>query len=88
MELKDTIPGMLSPDYKERFIAEYRQLSIRTLKLEIFLDNYRNGRLSFKPTCSIELLEQQLDIMKTYITVLEERAKIEGVSEVCTRNEQ
>ena len=87
-ELKDTVTGMLSPDYKERFIAEYRQLSIRTLKLETFLDNYRNGQLSFKPTCNIELLERQLDIMKAYITVLEERAKIEGVSEVCTRNEQ
>ena len=86
-ELKDTVTGMLSPDYKERFIAEYRQLSIRTLKLEMFLDNYRNGRLSFKPTCNIELLERQLDIMKTYITVLKERAKIEGISEVCTRNE-
>lgn len=86
-ELKDTVTGMLSPDYKERFIAEYRQLSIRTLKLEMFLDNYRNGRLSFKPTCNIELLERQLDIMKTYITVLKERAKIEGISEVCTKNE-
>lgn len=80
MELRDTVPGMLSPDYKERFTAEYKQLSIRALKLETFLDNYRNGRLSFKPTCSIELLEQQLDIMKAYITVLEERAKIEGVN--------
>lgn len=79
MELKDTIPGMLSPDYKERFTAEYKQLSIRALKLEIFVDNYRNGRLSFKPTCSIELLEQQLDIMKAYMAVLEERAKIEGI---------
>ena len=80
MELRDTIPGMLSPDYKDRFTAEYKQLSIRALKLEIFIDDYRNGRLSFKPTCSIELLEQQLDIMKAYIAVLEERAKIEGIN--------
>lgn len=79
MELRDTIPGMLSPYYKERFTAEYEQLSIRALKLETFIDNYRNGRLSFKPTCNIELLERQLDIMKAYIAVLEERAKIEGV---------
>lgn len=80
MELKDTIPGMLSPDYKERFTAEYEQLSIRAQKLETFIDNYRNSRLSFKPTCNIELLEQQLDIMKAYMAVLEERAKIEGVN--------
>ena len=80
MELRDTIPGMLSPDYKERFTAEYQQLCIRAQKLETFIDNYRNGRLSFKPTCNIELLEQQLDIMKAYMAVLEERAKIEGVN--------
>lgn len=79
MELRDTIPGMLSLNYKERFIAEYRQLSIRTLKLETFIDNYRHGRLSFKPMCNIELLSRQLDIMKAYMAVLEERAKIEGV---------
>ena len=80
MELKDTIPGMLSPDYKERFTAEYNQLSIRAQKLEVFIDNYRNGRLNFKPTCDLELLEQQLDIMKAYMAVLEERARIENVN--------
>lgn len=80
MELKDTIPGMLSLDYKERFTAEYEQLSIRAQKLETFIDNYRNGRLSFKPMCSIELLEQQLHVMKAYMAVLEERAKIEGIN--------
>lgn len=37
MKLRDTIPGMLSPDYKERFTAEYEQLSIRALKLETFM---------------------------------------------------
>ena len=80
MELRDTIPGMLSPDYKERFTAEYEQLSIRASKLETFIDNYRNGRLNFKPTCDLELLSRQLDIMKAYMAVLEERAKIEGVN--------
>ena len=38
MELRDTIPGMLSLDYKERFTAEYEQLSIRASKLETFID--------------------------------------------------
>lgn len=79
MELRDTIPGMLSLDYKERFTAEYEQLSIRAQKLETFIDNYRNGGLNFKPMCSIELLEQQLDIMKACMAVMEERAKIEGI---------
>lgn len=80
MELRDTIPGMLSLDYKERFTAEYEQLSIRAQKLETFIDNYRNGRLNFKPTCDLELSSRQLDIMKAYIAVLEERARIENVN--------
>lgn len=29
MVLSETINGMVSEDYKERFIAEYQQLSIR-----------------------------------------------------------
>lgn len=80
MELRDTIPGMLSLDYKERFTAEYEQLSIRASKLETFIDNYRNGRLNFKPTCDLELLSRQLDIMKAYMAVLEERARVENVN--------
>lgn len=80
MELRDTIPGMLSLDYKERFTAEYEQLSIRAQKLEVFIDNYRNGRLNFNPTCDLELLSRQLDIMKAYMAVLEERARIENVN--------
>ena len=34
MELKDTIIGMTSPDYKERFKAEYQQVKIRYTKLK------------------------------------------------------
>lgn len=29
MKLCETVEGMNSPDYKERFIAEYQQLAIR-----------------------------------------------------------
>ena len=37
MELKETVEGMTSPDYKERFKAEYRQTKIRYEKLKHFL---------------------------------------------------
>lgn len=37
--LKDTVDIMCSTDYKERFIAEYKQLEIRILGLERMLDN-------------------------------------------------
>ena len=33
-ELKDTVDGMLSTDYKERFVAEYQQTKIRYEKLK------------------------------------------------------
>ena len=37
MELNETVKLMRSVDYKERFIAEYWQLKIRTEKLQAFL---------------------------------------------------
>ena len=35
--LKDAAAGMLSPGYKERFVAEYRQLRARLAKLSDFI---------------------------------------------------
>lgn len=40
MELKDTIAGMTSPDYKERFKAEYYQVKIRYEKLKSLLNKW------------------------------------------------
>ena len=62
MELKDTIEMMNSADYKERFIAEYRQTKIRYEKLKAFNTkieaSYRTGgnvEISSKPTlCAVE----------------------------------
>jgi hypothetical protein len=39
MVLSETINGMVSEDYKERFIAEYQQLSIRHDGLKKMLDS-------------------------------------------------
>lgn len=79
MTLSDTIVFMISDDYKERFRAEYDQLNIRMTKLEKFIEMFKDDELSFEPTCSIDLLEKQLDVMKTYKVILEERAKLENV---------
>ena len=38
IELKDTVSGMTSEDYKERFVAEYQQTETRYLKLKTFCD--------------------------------------------------
>lgn len=79
MELKDTIPMMESPDYKERFKAEYCQLGIRIGKLSSMLSSWAAGELNFQPTCPYSLLEAQLNSMKLYYHFLAERAKLEGI---------
>lgn len=70
---------MQSSDYKERFKAEYLQLKIRITGLSIALKKYKDDTLTFKPSCSYELLHTQLVYMECYLNILEERAKIEGI---------
>jgi len=79
MELKDTITGMTSLDYKERFKAEYQQTKIRHDKLEDMLNKHFRGELDFVPTSPIGLLNEQLLWMEHYLGVLEARAHHEGI---------
>lgn len=79
MELKDTITMMESDDFKDRFRAEFHQVRIRREKLIDMLDKWNRGELGFKPKCSFEMLCTQRDIMQAYLSVLRERAKIEGI---------
>ena len=79
MKLKDTIEMMNSADYKERFKAEYLQLEIRANGLRSMLKKYKDGTLTFKPSCSYDLLNGQLKSMEMYAQYLEERAEIEGI---------
>ena len=79
IELKDTVEMMIGDDYKERFVAEYVQLKIRYKKLYAVLEKYAADKLDFKPTCPIEILYEQLDHMEAYLSVLETRAKYEGI---------
>ena len=78
-ELKDTIEMMVSVDYKERFKAEYLQLKIRMTGLSNMLKKYKAGTLTFKPSCSYDLLNGQLKSMEMYAKYLEERAEIENI---------
>ena len=79
VELTDTIALMNSGDFKDRFRAEYYQLTIRLGKLENMLAKMKAGTLNFIPSCSYELLYEQVIFMKQYKHILEERAKIESV---------
>ncbi|MBO5967841.1 MAG: hypothetical protein J6S14_05010 [Clostridia bacterium] len=79
MELKDTIEMMNSPDYKERFKAEYRQTKIRYNKLHNMLVKADAHTLDFTPSCPLELLREQKAAMGKYLYCLEVRAEIEGI---------
>lgn len=78
--LKDTIELMTSPDYRDRFIAEYQQLVIRYRGLRNMLDKWDRGELEFKPTCPRSTYNMQIKAMTDYIAVLEARAVIEGIT--------
>lgn len=79
MKLIDTVEMMNSENYKERFRAEYFQLDIRINMLSNMLETYKEGNLSFTPSCYQEVLYTQLVHMESYKKSLEERAKIENI---------
>ena len=66
-------------DYKDRMATEYFELKERISKLRNMLINWHYGKLDFTPDCSYELLRAQLYVMKTYESILRERARIENV---------
>jgi hypothetical protein len=79
MKLNETVEMMNSADYKERFRAEYLQLKIRMEGLRVMLEKYKAGTLTFKPSCSYDLLNSQFKAMDLYASFLEDRAQIENI---------
>ena len=79
MQLKHTVEMMNSEDFKERFKAEYYQLSLRLDSLIRMLIKWDNNMLDFEPKCSKETLENQVRFMKGYVDILLLRSKIEGI---------
>lgn len=79
MILSETINGMVSENYKERFIAEYQQVVIRYKGLQKMLDNWDKNELVFIPTCPRSTYNMQIKAMTDYIAVLEARAVMEGI---------
>ena len=78
-ELEDTIELMTSNDYKDRFKAEFWQLSIRYHKLKDIISRAEVNLLDFRPQCPLYILRIQLEEMKEYLGTLQERAEIEGI---------
>lgn len=78
--LKASAGLMLSPDYKERFLAEVYQVYVRTQRLEGMLSDWERGTLSFTPTCPKNVLFHQLVFMKQYFRDLVFRAQFEDIA--------
>lgn len=78
-ELAKTCEGMVSPDYKERFKAEYAQTKNRFEGLKRMIDAWDAGTLAFVPPCPRDLYGEQLTAMRLYLIVLKRRAAIEGI---------
>ena len=83
MELYETIEGMTSTDYRERFKAEYRQTKIRYEKLKDFCNRIEAAaRTGTEPEhrCPLDLLQEQQKYMGLYLKMMEIRAVIEEVA--------
>jgi hypothetical protein len=78
-ELASTAMLMVSSDYKERFIAEYKQLDNRYKALKAMVAKWDYGKLDFTPTCPRSIYNIQLEAMDKYRDVLISRAQLEGV---------
>lgn len=78
-ELHETTDLMMSPDYKDRFKAEYYQLRIRYEKLYNMLLKWDKDELDFIPTCPRSVYELQTEYMFNYLAILEARAQMEGI---------
>ena len=83
MELYETIEGMTSTDYRERFKAEYRQTKERYERLKAFCNRIeaaeRTGREEPRHDCPIGLLREQQERMGMYLETMEIRAEIEQI---------
>lgn len=67
------------PDYKERMKKEYWQLKDRYTKLHNMCIMYVAGTLDFTPTCSLDILKEQMGAMGNYLRCLEIRAEVENI---------
>ena len=66
-------------DWKERFKKEYYELRERFQKLDAMIGQYEKGQLQFESKCPIDLLKRQRSVMWDYLSILEQRAKIEEI---------
>ena len=79
--LEDTVPYMLSENYKDRLIAEYYQLALRRESLQAYLATAEMTRTVWgsPERAKLDLMYEQMAQMSAYARTLEERARQTGV---------
>lgn len=76
ISLNDTAKMMTSDDYKERFKAEYYQLTIRIENLMEFLNRWEHTENHVHTRF---VYESQMSVMQAYKSILEFRADVEDI---------
>nr|DAJ74005.1 MAG TPA: hypothetical protein [Caudoviricetes sp.] len=66
-------------EWQKLFVEEYHELKGRFAKLDEMIQKYERGQLEFEPKCPIDLLKCHRSVMWEYLSVLEQRARIEEV---------
>ena len=66
-------------EWQKRFVKEYHELRDRFTKLDMMIGKYEKGQLEFEPKCPIDLLKHQRSVMWEYLSILEQRARIEEI---------
>lgn len=79
MKLEQTVDMMTSDDYKERFKAEYYQLTNRINKLKHIISDARKIGRKTVDKCPLDVLVWQYRTMLDYQYVLKRRAEIENI---------
>ena len=78
--LASTRNMMISPDYKERFVAEFTQDYNRYVGLHNMCERWDKGELDFEPTCPRCIYDMQLASMEQKLAILLKRAHLEDVA--------
>lgn len=78
--LASTRNMMISPHYKERFVAEFTQDYNRYVGLRNMVEKWDKGKLNFVPTCPRDIYNLQLSAMEEKLAILLKRAHLEDVA--------
>lgn len=75
----DTARLMQSPSWRDRFLAEYIQVTIRKDALARFVEREMTSDIPAVPSEAMELMKRQFSVMTEYQEILRRRAALEQI---------